>query len=206
MRGTELQLLRHGLPEGGGGRYRGNGVDDPLSTEGLVQMWTAVAGSGPWDRIVSSPLRRCQEFARALSHDLRRPLIVEPRIREVGLGAWEGRLKDEIEAETPGSIAAFRANPVRHRPPGAEPLEAFCRRTAEAARDLAANHPGERLLVVTHAGVIRALVAMALDLPLPSLYRVAVDHAGCTLLHHREGTWSLRYHNRRAPPPPSPGG
>ena len=61
---TTIDLLRHGEPIGGR-RYRGH-IDDPLSEYGWSEMWHAVSGETPWQQIITSPLRRCREFAEAL--------------------------------------------------------------------------------------------------------------------------------------------
>ena len=133
MTDTLIDLIRHGTPEGGRA-YRGHGIDDLLSEKGWAQMWAAVGGeaaeSVPWTRIVSSPLARCSAFAEALGARHGLPVAVDTRFREVGFGRWEGRTPDQIQRDSPDEYAAFFADPVRNRPPAAEPLEAFVARHA----------------------------------------------------------------------------
>ncbi len=74
----------------------------------------------------------------------------------------------------------FYADPVANPPPGAEPLERFRRRVAEGWEDLCRDYAGRHVLVVGHAGVMRVCVALALDLPLASLFRIKVDNAAVT--------------------------
>jgi len=90
MKTTTIDLIRHGEPEGGS-LYRGNSIDDPLSEKGWSQMWAAVEESLEWEKIITSPLRRCRTFAEALAnkHDL--SVEVDDRLREVGFGNWEGQ-------------------------------------------------------------------------------------------------------------------
>lgn len=85
MSTTLVDLLRHGEPEGGR-RYRGS-LDDPLSDRGWDQMWRAASGDTPWDLVISSPLRRCREFAEQLSSRLQLPLTIKPDLQELGYGA-----------------------------------------------------------------------------------------------------------------------
>ena len=92
---TTVDLLRHGEPVGGS-RYRGQ-TDDPLSDKGWTQMRTAVGDAHPWDHIVSSPLCRCSDFARELVARHALPLTLDPRLMELGFGAWEGRTADAME-------------------------------------------------------------------------------------------------------------
>ncbi len=189
-----LDLIRHGQPQGGS-RYRGHGVDDPLSPRGWEQMRTAVGTQCHWDVIVSSPLRRCREFAREVSerHDL--ALHIDEDLKEVGFGAWEGKTRVEIQAEDPEGYRAFYRDPIHARPPGAEPLETFLERTRHAWQRLL-DHPAPRLLVVAHAGVIRALLTHALEAPPQALYRLQVDNAHLSRIQLHGKRPTLVFHNR----------
>ena len=198
MTDTIIDLLRHGTPEGGRA-YRGHGIDDPLSEKGWAQMWTAVGGEGapvPWTRIVSSPLIRCRDFAEALGGRHGLPVSVDARFREVGFGSWEGRTPEQIQADDPEQYAAFFRDPVGSRPPGAEPLVDFVARVAAAFDDCLREQAGEHVLVVAHAGVIRAVLAHVLRADLQCAYRVAVDNACFTRCSQGERGLRLEFHNR----------
>ena len=182
---TQIDLLRHGEPEGGS-KYRGQS-DDPLSERGWTQMRDAVGESASWDVVVSSPLRRCLAFARRLADERGLALEVDDRLKEVGFGDWEGRTKDEIEARAPGSLARFYDDPLRWRPAGAEPLADFRDRVLEGCDALARRHAGLRVLLVTHAGVIRMVVGSVLAAPLERAYRIQVPYAGVTRIVVRGG-------------------
>ncbi|MCB1865745.1 MAG: histidine phosphatase family protein [Chromatiales bacterium] len=174
-----IDLLRHGEPLGGT-RYRGGRVDDPLSETGWRQMWATVGEeAGRWQRIVSSPMLRCVEFARALGERDDRPVEVDERLREVGFGAWEGRTGAELRADDPDQIRRFYANPLHNRPAGAEPLGEFIARTAAAVEALLAGPPGHTL-VVCHAGIIRAAVVHLTGIPHERMYRLNVSYASLT--------------------------
>jgi alpha-ribazole phosphatase len=175
---TTIDLIRHGEPVGGH-KYRGQ-TDDPLSEKGWQQMRAAVADHRPWDAIVSSPLARCAAFARELSarHDL--PLEIEPRLREIGFGIWEGHTAAEIMQSDSGAIARFWRDPVRHTPPGAEPLANFRERVSAAWSDLQTRHARRHVLVVCHGGVIRMAISQVLNMPLENLFRIQVPNASIT--------------------------
>jgi alpha-ribazole phosphatase/probable phosphoglycerate mutase len=173
-----IDLMRHGEPVGGR-RYRGQ-LDDPLSERGWSQMRTAVNGGAPWGAVVSSPLLRCRAFAEETATRLGIPLRVDDRLREVGFGAWEGHTAEELRAVDPEVIARFYLDPVANRPEGAEPLEAFRVRVAQAFQELIDDAPAPHVLVVTHAGVIRTLVAQILSAPPRAIYRISVGTATLT--------------------------
>jgi broad specificity phosphatase PhoE len=177
---TVVDLLRHGDPVGGS-RYRGQ-IDDVLSERGWQQMWQAVAGRPLWQQIVSSPLQRCHAFAAALAERHHLPLAQEPRFVEVGFGTWEGRTRAELERLEPGQVARFLADPDLHRPSGAEPLDAFLGRVRSGFAEMVERYAGQSILVVAHAGVIRAVLCHVLQIPPAAMYRIHVANAGFTRL------------------------
>jgi broad specificity phosphatase PhoE len=194
QRPTRLDYLRHGLPEGGS-RYRGCRIDDPLSETGWTQMRASVAGIDDWDRIISSPLMRCAEFAHWLGAQRGLPVDIETDLREVGFGDWEGLTRQQLLAERAAEYHAFYADPVHHRPAGAEPLRDFGTRVAAVFERLAHTHPGQRLLVVAHAGVIRATLGHVMQAPPGCWYRAAVDNAAISRFVHNGRHAHLVCHN-----------
>ncbi|MDD3610302.1 MAG: histidine phosphatase family protein [Halothiobacillaceae bacterium] len=180
---TRIDLIRHGEPVGGR-RYRGDAVDDPLTAEGWAQMERALAGQGPWDAVITSPLARCRAFAELVSGKAGLPLSVEPALREIGFGVWEGLTHEQVRLERPDEYAPYARDPVHCRPPGAEPLADFAARVAGAYEALVAAHRGQHVLVISHAVVLRALVAHALQAPLIALHRIRIQYADLVVLEH----------------------
>jgi len=180
---TVVDLIRHGEPMGGE-RYRGHGVDDPLSERGWAQMWAAIGHTFPWDRIVSSPLLRCRAFAEALAERANIPCAIDDRFREVVFGSWEGRTAKEVAAADPEGFQAFYTDPVRNRPKGAEPLHDFLERISVAYEDTRRTYAGSHILIVAHAGVIRAVTTAILDAPVEAIYRQRIDNAGMVRVRH----------------------
>jgi alpha-ribazole phosphatase len=166
---TIIDILRHGEPVGGS-KYRGQ-LDDPLSEKGWQQMRDAVAGRNEWQRIISSDLRRCADFAHELGAELGLEVELNPGFREVGFGAWEGKSAEELLMEDNHAISAFWNDPVRNTPPGGEPLPDFQQRVITTWLEMLDRHAGKHLLLVGHAGMMRILLLHLLDLPLESFYR-----------------------------------
>ncbi|MEY6432928.1 histidine phosphatase family protein [Thioalkalicoccus limnaeus] len=168
-----IDLLRHGETLGGA-RFRG-ALDDRLTETGVAQMQAAVAGR-TWDRLVTSPARRCAAFAEHLAYRLDRPLEVWPELGERDFGEWEGRTAAEIPL---ADLTRFWSDPVAYTPPGAEPFSALEVRALDAWRrlqDLAFT----RLLVITHGGIIRILLGAVLGMPANRLLMLEVPHACLT--------------------------
>jgi alpha-ribazole phosphatase len=175
---TQIDIIRHGEPVGGR-RYRGHGVNDPLTEKGWQQMWGAVADCSDWQHIASSPLSRCLDFAQQLSKKLKIGYSVDDRLKEIGFGTWEGLTPDEIIANDIDALKQFYKDPIRNRPEGAEPLETFSSRVWEAYEDISRKHINEKVLIVGHAGVIRAITANILGMDLNHVYsNLKIEYGG----------------------------
>lgn len=176
-----LELLRHGETERGGG-LRGS-LDDALTEAGWAQLRAAMVEGGPWDRLVSSPLQRCARFAEELAQQHGLPLSLEPDLQELHFGEWEGRSAAELMQHDADALGQFWREPYGFTPPGGEPLLAFEARVLGALQRLHQQHVGERLLLVTHGGVMRLLLARARGLPRNDLLQVNVGYADRFRLH-----------------------
>ena len=184
-----LDLLRHGETESGGG-FRGS-LDDLLTPVGWQQMRDASKQRESWDAIISSPLRRCAVFAAELAQQCEAPLEFEADLRELHFGEWEGLHASEVMVEQSDALGRFWADPYGFTPPQAEPLALFEERVLGAIKTLYQRRAGEHLLLVTHAGVMRLLMARARGLARKDLLQVEVAH-GQRLRIQVESDGSLR--------------
>lgn len=192
-REVTIDLLRHGEVQGGA-CYRGS-TDDALTITGFGQMQRATKSTTtstttssttslqPWDKIVSSPLQRCVEFARYLSKQISVPLETDNRAKEIYFGDWEGKKAEALLKETPELIKQYWQDPINNTPPNGETLQHFEGRAIDFWHDLAINHQNQHLLVVTHAGIIRMIIHFLLNTPLSSLFNINVPHACMSRIH-----------------------
>ncbi|MFE8034993.1 histidine phosphatase family protein [Thiohalocapsa marina] len=210
-----IDLLRHGEVQGGA-CFRGD-RDDPLTPAGWGQMRQATATDGSaWGRVISSPARRCSDFARHLADTAGLPFETRTAFRERGFGDWEGLTAAQIPAE---ALDAFWSDPVGYTPPGAEPFDAFRTRVLDGWRDLQQPQPSNwapgrpyssppsppHSLLVTHGGVIRMLVAEVLRMPPDAVLLLEVPHACLTRIRVPARPWrpSLVFHRTPSPAAPS---
>ncbi|PWE46983.1 alpha-ribazole phosphatase family protein [Pseudomonas prosekii] len=170
-----LDLLRHGETELGGG-LRGS-LDDALTEKGWAQMRAAVIEQGPWDRLVSSPLQRCARFADELGAQLGLPVQIEKDLQELHFGAWEGQSTAALMDTSAEALGRFWSDPYAFTPPDGEPVADFSARVLATVERLHAAHAGERVLLITHGGVMKLLLAQARGLPREQLLNVEVAHA-----------------------------
>ncbi|MBC8995885.1 MULTISPECIES: alpha-ribazole phosphatase family protein [unclassified Pseudomonas] len=169
-----LDLLRHGETELGGG-LRGS-LDDALTEKGWAQMREAVIAGGPWDRLVSSPLQRCARFAAELGEQLNLPVQLDKDLQELHFGAWEGQSAAALMDTDAEALGLFWADPYSFTPPQGEPVSDFSARVLAAVARLNAAYAGERVLLISHGGVMRLLLAQARGLPREQLLNVEVGH------------------------------
>ncbi len=172
---TVIDLIRHGEPVGGT-RYRGH-TDDPLSDTGWRQMRASVGDHKPWDRIVSSPLFRCAEFAREVSERHGIPMQTDDRFKEIYFGPWEGKTPDELVAMDRDCLTRFWSDPVNNMPEGAESIAEFEGRVLAGWEDLVREYSGEHLLLVGHGGMMRAILSHVLGMPRAHMFRLSVRYA-----------------------------
>jgi len=184
---TSIDLLRHGITVNSQ-RYCGS-TDYPLAALGWTQMWHAVNNqSTQWQHIVTSPLARCADFAHAMEQHYSIPVTQDDRIREIHFGDWENRSSAELMHTDADALSLFWQNPVDHPPPNGEHLLDFKARVLSAWEDIQQQFYGQKVLLITHGGVIRMIVCHILQHPLEraldidvrhaSIRHVRIDHAG----------------------------
>jgi alpha-ribazole phosphatase len=174
---TTVWLIRHGAPGGAAGLCYGR-HDVPLSEDGVLQA-KELAGrfaSEPVDIIYASPLRRALDTAKILAEQ--RGLAIErcADLAEIDFGEFEGRSYDEIEALFPETFQMWMREPTQVRFPQGENFQDLRRRTLRALEFVLARHAGQRIVIVSHAGVIRILLAQALGIPDRHVFRLDQDY------------------------------
>jgi len=172
MLSTTVDLLRHG--EVAGGRcYRGSS-DDPLTEIGWQQMQHKLPESQTWDLIISSPLLRCAAFAQQLAQQRNCPLHSLDALQEIHFGEWEGKKASQIDAAL---LDLFYANPFEYTPPKGEAFSHFQARVLVAWKTLLQQNQGKRILLITHAGVMRVILTQVLGMNIASIFKLKIDYA-----------------------------
>lgn len=157
--GARVLLIRHGeTPWNKAGRLQGR-ADIELSEAARRRL----AASRIPTRLAladwfASPLKRATETARLLGAE---PVRIEPRLIEMDLGAWEGRTLAELRVHDPGAMAANEARGLDLRPPGGESPRDVQERVRSWLTEQADR--SDLTVGVTHKGVIRAVLALALN-------------------------------------------
>ena len=193
-----LVLWRHGRTEWNAtGRFQGQ-LDPPLDEEGRTQARLAaphlVAAGLPREEtvVVSSDLSRAAETAATLTALLGVPLRLDARLREHGMGVWEGLTREEVGERYPDQLADWMAGrPVRGR--GGEDPADVAERAVAALADLP---PARVAVVVTHGGTAGRLVERLLGIG-PDHRRLLGPLGNCAWseLSFQGERWRLLRHN-----------
>ncbi|TQV74994.1 histidine phosphatase family protein [Aliikangiella marina] len=180
---TEIFLVRHGEPTLQSALL--GSTDSPLSENGWQQLNDTLAGLSKIDHIVSSPLSRCAHFAQDYAEQAQLPLQINQDWRECHFGDWDGERYKALHQKYPLEVSAFFSDPANNTPPNGEKLTDFSLRTKRALLKLHQDFQGSSVLVLTHAGVIRNIVAWCLQIDYLSGFqfrRFAIDYASVTHL------------------------
>ncbi|NLM52596.1 MAG: histidine phosphatase family protein [Firmicutes bacterium] len=167
--------------------------DVPLSEKGKRQahMLAASFTARPHYLFVS-PLKRAQDFALPLQRRFHLQPIVEEKLREIDFGAWEGLTYAEMTPAVQEQYAAWCEDPCCITPPGGEAFAQVAARVqaflTETQKQLEEQ---ESAVVITHGGVIRTAVTLAMEMPLKFAARVRIDAASKTILECFDGNWYL---------------
>jgi broad specificity phosphatase PhoE len=176
MRIRRLVMLRHGQTEFNAANRMQGQLDTRLSELGRDQAVAAAEVLAKFDPllIVSSDLHRAYDTAVVLGERVGSPVVVDERLRETHLGSWQGLTHSEVDAAAPGARIAWR-NDATWAPHGGESRVDVARRSlpviaelVESQLDWGGDEPYRPVVLVTHGGLIAALTARLLSLPVPN--------------------------------------
>lgn len=151
---------------------------DLSDSAGLAALARRLPADALW---IATPLARTQATALALgASDLR----LEPDFSEQHFGTWQGRTHADAWAEDPPGAEAFWADPAHAAPPGGESFAALCHRVAAAVLCHNRTGAGRDIVVIAHAGPIRAAIGQALGILPAQLLSLSVDCLHLTRVDH----------------------
>ncbi|MGC7094110.1 histidine phosphatase family protein [Amycolatopsis lurida] len=192
-----LVLWRHGETDyNAAGRMQGH-LDSALTQVGWNQARfaaPALARFSP-ELVIASDLHRATDTATVLTEAIGVPLRIDKRLRETHLGEWQGLTGAEVDARYPGERDLWRTD-ATWAPPGGESRVDVADRAYEVVADLMAADAGHTVLLAAHGGLITALTARLLGLPVeswPTLGGIANCH--WVELGRRNEMWRLIAYN-----------
>ena len=189
-----IYLLRHGHTDGSG-TY--TGVSDvelnPGGREGVGRLANLV-NTLDLQRCFCSPLRRCRETAALLN--ITCEISYDESLREIDFGRWEGLSFTQISQSDQSLLDRWLAQGEDFTFPGGERGADFNTRV-ETWFDLLAKDNSERVLVISHAGVIRQGLCHLLGLPSSASFHFDIKEAALSLVSRENGFSQLQFLNSR---------
>lgn len=194
-----IYLIRHGTPEGAELMRCIGRLDVPLSEKGFDEARTA----GKWIRenasdftLYSSPLSRCLDTARMIQKETgcNEPVVVND-LMEMAAGTWEGMTFEEIQKKYPEEYEERGKNLIHYETPQGESFyNAGLRFLGGLQQILHGDTESENLVVVGHAGVIRASLCHLGAQSFDYMLCIPQPYGGITILEVErttDGTWQL---------------
>jgi glucosyl-3-phosphoglycerate phosphatase len=197
-----LVLWRHGETDfNAAGRMQGH-LDSALTEVGWNQARFAVPALARFepDLVISSDLRRAMDTATVLTETIGVPLRVDKRLRETHLGEWQGMTGPEVDADWPGDRDRWTLD-ATWAPPGGETRVEVAERAAGVVDDLLSDtDPGQTVLLAAHGGLITALTARLLSLPIEAWPQLGgIHNCHWVELRRRADLWRLAAYNAGIP-------
>lgn len=143
-----------------------------------------------FDAVYASPLQRCAKLAQVLNKG---DIQFDDRLKELHFGDWEMQAWDDLPRDY---FDVWAQNYGHMAPPNGETFGDLQARGIHWIETMQTKHAEQHLLVVTHGGMIRALIAHVLNMPLKGLFRIHVDYASVTQLDLSEELPRINFINR----------
>jgi broad specificity phosphatase PhoE len=180
---TTVFLVRHGVTDWHREKKVLGHRDLPMNADGAAQAETAAAALAPLAivDVISSPLIRASQSAEIIAKRFGMEVARDPRLTDFRVGKWEGMAYDEIERSP--EYQRFLADPMSERIPGGENLADVKRRAVAAVEQaLEDSPPGDGIVMVTHAGVIRVLLSHYAGSNPANYHRIRVSPGSVSVL------------------------
>ena len=187
----ELYLIRHTTPDIAEGICYGQtdvGLADSFEKEVKTLREKLPNGCERFP-IYSSPLERCSKLSARLSGGA---ITTDQLLMELDFGDWEGQPWDDIDD---ASLSEWMQDFVEVQCPGGESYHQLYDRVIKWWKKIVSTDQ-EKVLVVTHAGVIRCLLSHILELPLENSFRLQVDYGSISKIVHQNNRNTVAYINR----------
>jgi len=196
---TKIIFIRHGITDYPKDRLYCDDKEDPaLNEQGMQQAHMAanMLGKEHVDAIFASPLKRAMMTADAIIDKTKVPMHTQHALKERPFGIWDGMYFDAIERDFPEEYTRWKKNPATFVPQGGESIYELSARAQKAIDEIIFHHRGKTIVVVTHVGPIRVIVAQALNMPLAGYRQLTIDYGSLTRIDYGTRQNNLVYLNR----------
>ncbi|HNS74087.1 MAG TPA: histidine phosphatase family protein [bacterium] len=191
--GIELIAVRHGETDFNAERRMQGHLDVPLSETGRVQAQAAAArlADESIDKIYSSDLQRALETARIIHDGREIELVTDLRLREFHMGTFQGMTLSEAREKHGDAWERFFIHDADFALPGGQSRNQKQVEIASFMEEVVRSQAGGRMLVVTHGGILIAMLRHVLGIPASHYFRVSIENTGIQRFRYKNETWQL---------------
>jgi len=157
---TRFGLMRHAYSLWNGEQRVQGQKNSPLSEPGreMASAWGKQLSGLPWNRILISDLGRVKETGQLINESLHLPMHTDSRLREQDWGEWSGLEFSELFNRRKDDFSRQQQRGWDFQPPGGESRLEVLARSQAALIEAARQWPGEKVLVLSHEGVLKCLI------------------------------------------------
>ncbi|MEC8980501.1 MAG: histidine phosphatase family protein [SAR324 cluster bacterium] len=180
MKETEIILIRHGETEWNSQKRMQGHSNSDLSEVGMgqIQALGELMKNVSFDHIYSSDSLRTRQTAEAITQYSGHTLQFDQRIREKNLGVFEGLTSTEAKERHPEIYRLFKTAGANYVIDEGESTQQLLERALEFIEEIRLRHPQERVVMVTHGGVVRVLMKHVLGLSIDAPTRFIIKNTG----------------------------
>lgn len=188
----KLTLLRHStLQIAEGICYGQSDVDVSANFLNELALVKQKLAGEQFDAVYASPLQRCSKLAQALG--VTEHIVHDERLKELHFGDWEMQAWNDIPRDI---FDVWAQDYATLAPPNGETFAQLQQRGLDFLNEAQQQHANQHVLVVTHGGMIRALIAHALNMQLKGLFRLHIDYVSLTGLDFSGSLPKVSFVNR----------
>ena len=204
---TRIFLSRHGQSEGNLYKRVQGRCDMPLTAKGRTQagLLSERFRGEPLTAVVSSPMCRAEETARAAAEPHGLPVSTDARLQELDVGTWEDAAYGRLGWEDPRLLEVFCTCTDRWQVPGSESTAAAGERMEAALRDIGRANAGGTVLAISHGMVTRCLLSRLLGRPISEIPNGGNTAVALLLYDEAADTLAVEYYNDSSHVPVVPG-
>lgn len=184
-------IVRHGYSAGNKEKRFSGQLDSPLDQIGLIQAQCVseyIFKAFSPDAIYSSDSSRAYQTIKPLADKLGMTITTCKELREIDVGDWQGILVADIERLYPEKLNAYRTSPGLFRFDGGESYRDMMERGRLSLERIAQQNEGKTVVVATHGGIIRTLLALWNGIPIERISEVPiVPNASVTIVTYDNG-------------------
>ena len=186
---TRVLLVRHAEVEVRYHKIFGGTIDMNISPRGHEQAGLRAKFLRTWslDAVYASPMKRVQQTLAPFLENGAPPQTIVADLREVDFGDWTGLNWEQVCQKFHLLTHEWLEHIERGVAPNGESGPQFRKRVEPAVRQIIKKHPGQTVGIFCHGGVIRMILSILLEIPLPRTNMFEIEYAGVTQIALRPG-------------------